>query len=68
MTQAEFSSGNILWFEYEQQIFLSEQIFNETGPCSNTETKFLKQTINSLTHCGLVMPYGDIDLGQQWLR
>ena len=21
-----------------------------------------------LTHCGLVMPYGDIDLGQHWLR
>ena len=21
-----------------------------------------------LTHCGLVMPYGDIDLGQNWLR
>ena len=23
---------------------------------------------NELTHCGLVMPYGDIDLGQHWLR
>ena len=22
----------------------------------------------SLTHCGLVMPYGDIDLGRHWLR
>ena len=21
-----------------------------------------------LTHCDLVMPYGDIDLGQHWLR
>ena len=21
-----------------------------------------------LTHCGLAMPYGDIDLGQHWLR
>ena len=21
-----------------------------------------------LTHCGLVMPFGDKDLGQQWLR
>ena len=27
--------------------------FNFTGP---------------LTHCGLVMPYGDIDLNQHWLR
>ena len=23
---------------------------------------------NELTHCGLVMPYGDIELGQYWLR
>ena len=22
----------------------------------------------TLTHCGLVMPYGNIDLGQQWLK
>ena len=22
----------------------------------------------SLTHCGLITPYGDIDLGQHWLR
>ena len=22
----------------------------------------------ALTHCGLVTPYGDIDLSQQWLR
>ena len=21
-----------------------------------------------LTHCGLVTPYGDVDLGQHWLR
>ena len=24
--------------------------------------------ICNLTHCGLVTPYGDIDLGQHWLR
>ena len=23
---------------------------------------------NTLTHCGLVTPYGDTNLGQQWLR
>ena len=23
---------------------------------------------NVLTHCGLVTPYGDIDLGQRWFR
>ena len=23
---------------------------------------------HQLTHCGLVTPYGDIDLGQHWLR
>ena len=27
-----------------------------------------RQVSLSLTHCGLVMPYGDIDLGQHWLR
>ena len=25
-------------------------------------------SLNVLTHCGLVMPYGDRDLGQHWLR
>ena len=24
--------------------------------------------LNELTHCGLVMPYGNIDLGRHWLR
>ena len=23
---------------------------------------------NSLTHCGLMTPYGEIDLGKHWLR
>ena len=23
---------------------------------------------SDLTHCGLVMPYGDMELGQHWLR
>ena len=23
---------------------------------------------NELTHCGIMMPYGDIDLSQHWLR
>ena len=25
-------------------------------------------TDSALTHCGLVTPYGDTDLGQHWLR
>ena len=25
-------------------------------------------TVTLLSHCGLVTPYGDIDLGQHWLR
>ena len=25
-------------------------------------------TLLNLTHCGLMTPYGDTDLGQQWLR
>ena len=24
--------------------------------------------LNELTHCGLVTPYGDIELCEQWLR
>ena len=28
----------------------------------------INQSIHVLTHCGLVTPYGDIDLGQHWLR
>ena len=24
--------------------------------------------LDELTHCGLMTPYGDIDLGQHWLR
>ena len=32
-------------------------------PCVNPDAGFAKR----LTHCGLVMPYGDIGLGQHWL-
>ena len=28
----------------------------------------LNWALINLTYCGLVMPYGDIDLGQHWLR
>ena len=39
----------------------------------NTDTNRMQftakvQTVNLLTHCGLVTPYGDRDLGQHWLR
>ena len=27
-----------------------------------------RETSSMLIHCGLMMPYGDIDLGQHWLR
>ena len=31
--------------------------------------KPIKDTLYlALTHCGLVMPYGDMELGQHWLR
>ena len=32
------------------------------------ELKYYGPNETSLTHCGLVTPYGDIDLGQHWLR
>ena len=31
-------------------------------------SSFSNKIINILTHYGLVTPYGDIDLGQHWLR
>ena len=31
-------------------------------------TDISKRIANELTHCGLVTPYGDIGLGQHWLR
>ena len=38
--------------------------------CASQTLQFKEITGNasSLIHCGLVMPYGDIDLGQHWLR
>ena len=30
--------------------------------------KYITPGLNELTHCGLVTPYGNIDLGQHWLR
>ena len=35
------------------QLFLGYDLYVVSGPV--------------LTHCGLVMPYGDKDLGQHWL-
>ena len=29
---------------------------------------FMLPGLNELTHCGLATPFGDIDLGQHWLR
>ena len=45
----------------------------ETQPCFNLSMKSPKWQLfctgfNELTHCGLVTPYGDRDLGQHWLR
>ena len=34
----------------------------------NAEINSAQKGLNISTHCGLVMPYGDRDLGQHWLR
>ena len=36
------------------------------APCVNTSSATMALTM--LTHWGLVTPYGDLDLGQRWLR
>ena len=51
-----------LYFENEKNHFLSGKFFllcNQYTRVSNTVL---------LTHCGLVAPYGDIDLGEHCLR
>ena len=38
---------------------------HNTRSCSGL---YAWQPKTELTHCGLVTPYGDIDLGQYWLK
>ena len=38
------------------------------GTKSNNTTHYINISCLALTHCGLVTSYGDIDLGQHWLR
>ena len=35
---------------------------------SSLSHEYASQVLIGLTHCGLVTPYGDINLGQHWLR
>ena len=35
--------------------------------CITSQSFIVSQGINELTYCGLVMPYGNINLGQHWL-
>ena len=36
--------------------------------CWNCDNHRISLVPMKLTHCGLVTPYGDIDLGRHWLR
>ena len=38
------------------------------GPCNVTKAVRWLSSHNCLTHCGLVTPYGDIDLSQDWFK
>ena len=48
------------WFKMSCDITVMDQYASAT-------TVFVR-CIGTLTHCGLVTPYGDRDLGQHWLR
>ena len=53
-----------------------ECCYNMINPIQNTHNRYLTNItmlylfskVFLLTHCGLVTPYGDIDLGQHWPR
>ena len=61
----------ILWKQkYVLEFYLIMPYWNNTGLWKTWIylTYLHSQNIIKLTHCGLVMPYDDKDLGQQWLR
>ena len=41
---------------------------NSMGNENYIYMKILSMVNGALTHCSLVTPYGDIDLGKHWLR
>ena len=47
---------------------LLEHEQNNEHEDSNVSNCMVSIGHSELTHWGLVMPYGDIDLGQHWLR
>ena len=47
----------------EAEIFREKQVFSIDN---HARSEWPQSVI--LTHCGLVTPYGDRDLGQYWLR
>ena len=57
MTTYSLLSQNIIYSWLCDYLFNADCIFKA---CTNMTSP--------LTHCGLMTPYGDIDLGQHWLR
>ena len=56
--------GMYLYFIW---LFLTE-ITLVCGKHGSTLLTYIAKTLLKLTHCGLVMPYDDWDLGEHWLR
>ena len=48
---------------------ISYKISNKSFPVKQSDNHFITLSLLAdLTHGGLVMPYGDLDLGKHWLR
>ena len=45
------------WLNYSKYIFIQENVVENTSKTLG---------LNVLSHCGLVTPYGNRDLGQHW--
>ena len=58
---------NILSLASEELMTISQHV-QVMAWCYQGNKPFPQSILTKLTHCGLVTPYGDRDLGQHWLR
>ena len=67
-----YSWGVIIFtrFENKHNVYsaVKHHILSVTSGLVFLPTNQILTAENKLTHCGLVMPYGDTELGKQWLR
>ena len=68
------SPDHIIWCVYDRNLFSTENDYKSRLSYSRVDMKmfcnnhFPINCLNSLTHSGLVTPFGDRDLDQHWLR